>query len=81
MRFKSISGGAGLDLGMKDYRVILVFENDKALAQFLDSTWSGSAQADAAAKAGQSDVAYSGAVEVAPGVFVYQVTKNGFPSS
>src|SRR2546429_4678181 len=41
---KMISAGAGLGVGVKDYRVIFVFENDKALAQFLDSGWSGSAQ-------------------------------------
>ena len=74
---KMISAGAGLGIGVKDYRVIFVFENDKALARFLDSGWSGSAQTDAAAKAGKSGAAYSGAVEVAPGVWVYQITKNG----
>ena len=66
-------------MGVKDYRVILVFENDNALNQFLDSGWSGSAQADAAAKAGKSGAAYSGAAEVViPGLWVYQITKNGF---
>ena len=74
---KMISAGAGLGLGVKDYRVIFVFENGKALAQFIDSGWSGSAQSDAAAKAGKSGAAYSGAVEVNPGVWVYQITKNG----
>jgi len=74
---KMISAGAGLGVGVKNYRVIFVFENDKALTQFLDSGWSGSAQTDAAAKAGKSGAAYSGAVEVASGVWVYQITKNG----
>lgn len=74
---KMISAGAGLGIGVKDYRVIFVFENDKALARFIDSGWSGSAQTDAAAKAGKAGAAYSGAVEVAPGVWVYQITKNG----
>lgn len=74
---KMVSAGAGLGVGVKNYRVIFVFENDKALTHFLDSGWSGSAQADAAAKAGKSGGAYSGAVEVAPGVWVYQITKNG----
>jgi lipid-binding SYLF domain-containing protein len=57
--------------------VVFVFENDQALAQFLNSGWSGSAQADAAAKAGDKGGAHSGAAEVAPGVWVYQMTKNG----
>jgi lipid-binding SYLF domain-containing protein len=74
---KMVSAGAGLGLGVKDYRVIFVFENDKALTRFLDSGWSGSAQTDVAAKASKSGAAYSGAVEVAPGVWVYQITKNG----
>ena len=74
---KMISGGAGLGVGVKDYRVIFVFENDAALTRFLDSGWSGSAQTDAAAKAGKSGAAYSGAVEIDPGVWVYQITKNG----
>jgi lipid-binding SYLF domain-containing protein len=74
---KMVSAGAGLGIGVKDYRVIFVFANDTALASFLDSGWSGSAQSDAAAKAGEKGAAYSGAVEVAPGVWVYQITKNG----
>src|SRR6476660_5996379 len=74
---KMVSAGAGLGVGVKDYRVIFVFENDKALANFMESGWSGSAQTDVAAKAGEKGAAYSGAVEVAPGVWVYQITKNG----
>ncbi len=74
---KMVSAGAGLGVGVKDYRVIFIFGNEKALARFLDSGWSGSAQTDAAAKAGKSGAAYSGAVEVEPGVWVYQITKNG----
>jgi lipid-binding SYLF domain-containing protein len=74
---KMLSAGAGLGIGVKDYRVVFVFESAKALSQFLDSGWSGSAQSDAAAKAGKKGGAYSGAVEVAPGVLVYQITKNG----
>jgi len=74
---KMISAGAGLGLGVKDYSVIFVFENDKAYNNFLSSGWAGSAQADAAAKAGDSGGAYSGATQVSPGVWVYQITKNG----
>jgi len=74
---KMISAGAGLGIGVKDYRVIFVFEKADALNRFLDSGWSGSAQTDAAAKMGKSGAAYSGAVEVNPGVWVYQITKNG----
>lgn len=74
---KMISAGAGLGIGVKDFRVIFAFGSEKAFNTFLDSGWSGTAQTDAAAKAGKSGGAYSGAVEVAPEVWVYQITKNG----
>ena len=74
---KMISLGAGLGVGVKDYRVIFVFENQKALDSFITSGWDGSAQADAAAKTSKSGGAYSGASSVAPGVWVYQITKKG----
>ncbi len=74
---KMISAGAGLGVGVKDYRVVFAFETDKAFNTFLDSGWSGSGQADAAAKAGKTGGAYSGAMEVAPGVWIWQITKNG----
>ena len=71
------SVGAGLGLGVKDYAAVFVFANNKVLAKFLNSGWSGSGQVDAAAKVGEKGGAYSGAAEVAPGVWVYQITKNG----
>jgi len=74
---KMISAGAGLGVGIKDYRVVFAFESNDALARFLDSGWSGSAQADAAAKTSKSGGAYSGAAQVEPGVWVYQITKKG----
>ena len=74
---KMVSAGAGLGVGVKDYRVVFVFKAEKAFKEFLDSGWSGSAQADAAAKAGEKGGAESGALEVAPDVWVYQITKNG----
>jgi lipid-binding SYLF domain-containing protein len=74
---KMISAGAGFGMGIKDYRVVFVFEAEPALARFLDSGWSGSGQADAAAKTSKSGGAYSGAALVEPGVWVYQITKKG----
>jgi len=74
---KMISAGAGFGMGVKDYRVVFVFETEAALARFLDSGWSGSGQADAAAKTSKSGGAYSGATMVEPGVWVYQITKKG----
>jgi lipid-binding SYLF domain-containing protein len=74
---KMLSAGAGLGLGVKDYRVVFVFENHKALDDFINSGWQASTDADAAAKSKTHGAAYSGAVAVAPGVWVYQITKEG----
>lgn len=74
---KMISAGAGLGVGIKNYRVVFVFEEQTALDRFLNSGWDGSAQADAAAKSKAKGGAYSGAVNIAPGVWVYQITQKG----
>jgi lipid-binding SYLF domain-containing protein len=74
---KMVSAGVGLGVGVKDYRVIFVFEDAKALGQFLNSGWAADAQSDAAAKTAGSGAAYSGAIQAAPGVWVYQITKKG----
>jgi lipid-binding SYLF domain-containing protein len=75
---KMVSVGGGLGLGVKKYRIIFAFENQKTFDEFLNSGWQGSAQADAAAKAGTNKGgAYSGATEVNPGVWVYQITEKG----
>ena len=55
---KMISAGAGLGMGIKNYRVVFAFETQPALTRFLDSGWSGSGQADAAAKTSKSGGAY-----------------------
>jgi lipid-binding SYLF domain-containing protein len=74
---KMMSAGVGLGAGVKDYRVIFVFDNAKALDGFINSGWQAGSQADAAAKSTGSGGAYSGAVAIAPGVWVYQLTKKG----
>ena len=74
---KMASAGAGLGMGVKTMSWCSSSRTIKALAQFLVSGWSGSGQADAVAKAGEKGGAYSGAAEVAPGIWVCQITKNG----
>jgi len=71
------SGGVGIGLGVKDYRLVFVFETKNTFDSFVTSGWEGSAQADAAAKAGKDGGAVSGATAVSPGIWVYQYTKNG----
>ena len=77
---KMASAGAGLGVGVKNYRVIFVFENDDVLSHFLDSGWSGSTQTDAAAKAGDKGGAFSGAEEMAPGAGSIKLPRTVWPS-
>jgi lipid-binding SYLF domain-containing protein len=74
---KMLSGGAGLGVGVKNFRVIFVFLTAQAFSAFLDSGWSGSGQTDAAAKTKDGGGAYAGATQLSPGVWVYQITKKG----
>jgi lipid-binding SYLF domain-containing protein len=68
---------AGLGFGVKKFRLVWVFENEKALGDFVNSGWELGAQATAAAKAGDKGSAYQGAVSVSPGVWLYQLTGDG----
>ena len=74
---KMASGGLGIGLGVKDFRGIFVFTSRGALEQFVESGWDASAQVDAVAKAGEKGAAWAGAVDVAPGIKLYQITEYG----
>jgi len=70
-------GGIGLGLGVKDFRAVFIFDDKAVLDKFLNSGWQFGAEADAAAKGGGAGAAASGAVGIAPGLRVYQLTENG----
>jgi len=74
---KMMSVGAGLGLGVKDFRAVFVFETPEGLNSFINSGWDADAHADATAKAGQKGGSFDGAISVSPGVWVYQLTENG----
>lgn len=71
------SAGLGLGLGVKDFRAVFVFYDKAKLAAFVDKGWDFSAQADAAAKSGEKGGSAAGAGNLAEGVEVFQITKNG----
>jgi len=68
---------AGLGWGAKKFQLIWVFENEKALNDFINSGLELGGQATAAAKAGDQGAAFQGAVAVSPGVWLYQLTDMG----
>jgi len=74
---KMFSAGGGLGLGVKDYRLVFVFDNKKVMTQFAEEGWQAAAQADAAAKHDDDGDAAALAFDVAPGVYLYQMTESG----
>src|SRR5262249_31563878 len=74
---KMLSGGVGVGVGAKDFRVVFVFETTQGLDHFISSGWDADAHAEAMAKSGQKGGAYEGAISVSPGVWVYQLTEKG----
>jgi lipid-binding SYLF domain-containing protein len=74
---KMVEVQAGLGMGIKKFRVVFVFETQKGLNDFVNSGWEFGGQTTAAAKSGDQGAALSGAVSVAPGVWMYQLTDTG----
>jgi lipid-binding SYLF domain-containing protein len=69
---------AGLGIGVKKFRLVFVFENEKALNGFVDSGWEFGGQASAAARTSKDKGASTaGAVSVSDGVWIYQLTDKG----
>ena len=71
---KMVEVQAGLGFGVKKFQLVWVFETEKALNDFVTTGWTIGAQATASAKSGEKGAAYQGAVAVAPGVWLYQLT-------
>ncbi len=74
---KMVEVQAGLGMGIKKFRVIFVFDTQKALNDFINSGWEFGGQTTAAAKSGDQGLALAGAISVAPGVWMYQLTDTG----
>ncbi|CAG2161011.1 lipid-binding SYLF domain-containing protein [Cupriavidus numazuensis] len=74
---KMVELQAGLGIGAKKFQLVWVFDNAKALNDFINSGWTLGGQATAAAKAGDTGSAYQGALAVGPGVWLYQITDKG----
>ncbi len=74
---KMYSAGIGIGLGVKDFRGIFIFTERGALDRFVEEGWQAGGQADAAAKSGEKGAALAGAIDVAPGIKLYQITEHG----
>jgi len=74
---KMVEIQAGLGFGVKKFSLVWVFETKEAFDQFVNSGWELGGQGSMAAKAGEKGAAMQGAMSVAPGVWLYQLTDTG----
>ena len=74
---KMVELQAGLGFGVKKFSLVWVFETPQTLATFVNSGWELGGQTSAGAKAGDKGAALQGALPIAPGVWVYQLTDTG----
>ena len=74
---RMFTAGVGIGLGVKDFRGIFIFSTQDAFDTFVEHGWQAGAQADAVAKAGEKGGAADSDIDIAPGVELYQLTKNG----
>jgi lipid-binding SYLF domain-containing protein len=69
-------GGVGVGLGVKDYRIVMVFHSEKSIHHFIDNGWSFGGNADAAAKAADKGASVEGEAYYGD-VTVYTFTESG----
>jgi lipid-binding SYLF domain-containing protein len=74
---KMVEVQAGLGMGVKRFQLVWLFETKEAFDQFVETGWTFGAQASAAAQKGDQGKSYTGALAVAPGVWVYQLLEDG----
>lgn len=73
---KMAEGGVGLGFGAKDYRIVMVFHNQKAISNFINNGWTFGGNADAAAKANKMGGSVEGEAYYGD-VTVYTFTETG----
>lgn len=68
---------AGLGFGVKQFRLVWVFTTKEAFDNFVNKGWEFGGQATAQAQAADQGGGMAGAMSIAPGVFLYQITDDG----
>lgn len=69
--------GLGLGLGAKDFNIVFIFSSEDSFRKFTSEGLDLTGTADAAVQSGEKGDSISGAVDVLPGVSIYQFTDTG----
>jgi lipid-binding SYLF domain-containing protein len=75
MKMLQVQGGLGF--GISKNQLIFVFTSEQALSNFINTGWEFGGQANLSAMAGGEGSMFTGAAQVSPGVFLYQITETG----
>ena len=74
---KMIELQPGYGFGVENFRNVFIFDSAAALNEFINSGWEFGGNAMAAARGGGQGGSAAGAITVAPGVTMYQLTQEG----
>jgi lipid-binding SYLF domain-containing protein len=74
---KMVEYGAGAGVGVKDFRVVIIFRTEEVMNRFIDSGWEFGGEAEAAAKTKTSGDASAGAGSMVSDMKIYQFTEQG----
>ena len=75
MKMLQVQGGLGF--GVSKNQLIFVFTNEQSLYNFINTGWEFGGQANLSAMAGGEGGMFSGAAQISPGVYLYQITETG----
>lgn len=75
MQMRQVSVGAGV--GLKDFRVVFVFQDPQAMHKFVNEGWEFGAEAEAGAKSGEKGGQVGQAGTFSSGMKIYQMTESG----
>ncbi len=75
MNMMTVGGGFGL--GLKDFRVVIIFRKREDMEKFVEKGWEFGGQADAALKSGDKGDAFSAVKSVDLDIITYQLTESG----
>lgn len=78
---KVAGGGVGIGLGVKDYKMLMIFKTEYAMQDFIANGWSAGAEADAAVKSGDQGREASAESNLANDIVVHTLTENGLALS
>ena len=75
MKMLQVQGGLGF--GVSKNQLIFVFTSEQALSNFITTGWEFGGQANLSAMASGEGGMFTGAAQISPGVYLYQITETG----